>query len=279
MSIHLNCEIRKDGTCSSSRRGRAGCIALLSLVVCCVLHTMTMLCLLQGDAIVRSVQVFHLSSWKAEAQHSDDSLLMESTTKESHLRRPTRVAEDRDTDKSALATTTTTTTTNITVAMCHKALYGHVNMTRVIHWASYYYDLGFDRIFIWYITDITTLPGFHQLERLPFVTLVPNLTGKPKQYKNSYQIDRESPGNQFDDIQQCLTETATKYSWVMMADSDEFLWFRQHVGVKEFLSSLDPSTSYCSFGKWMYTVRATVETNRSLYGLNMVRSIVHKEGV
>lgn len=261
MSFRLNCEIRKDGTCNpSSLRGRAVCIALLlSLAISCVLHTMTMFHLIQGDpSIVRSVKV---SSWKA--------LLAETPSKGSHQRRPPRVVDDSDADKSVL-----TTATNITVAMCHKALYGPVNMTRVIHWASYYYDLGFDRIFIWYIPDITTLPGFDELERLPFVTLVPNLTGKPKQYKNSYQIDRGSPGNQLDDIQQCLTEIASGYDWVMMADSDEFLWFRQHVGVKGFLSSLDPSTSYCSFGKWMYTVRAAVETNHSLYDLNMVRGVL-----
>lgn len=54
----------------------------------------------------------------------------------------------------------------------------------------------------------------------------------------------------------CLGERkfAGKYDWVMVNDIDEYLWFTDHIGVKEFLSRQPAHFTYMSLPKRMYTL-------------------------
>jgi hypothetical protein len=56
----------------------------------------------------------------------------------------------------------------------------------------------------------------------------------------------------------------------MMADADEFSWFSEKVGLKEFLRK-HSELSYLSFGKWMYSMRHSVDTDTNTFGLEKVR--------
>ena len=61
---------------------------------------------------------------------------------------------------------------NITTAVCHKALFGSVDLDRVQKWATYHWDLGFDHIYIYHVPSVQSEEGFQNLKALPYVTLI-----------------------------------------------------------------------------------------------------------
>ena len=62
---------------------------------------------------------------------------------------------------------------NITTAVCHKALFGSVDLDRVQKWATYHWDLGFDHIYIYHVPSVQRdQEGFQNLKALPYVTLI-----------------------------------------------------------------------------------------------------------
>jgi hypothetical protein len=146
---------------------------------------------------------------------------------------------------------------NITAAICYKTLFGDVQLHHVMTWAAYHYLLGFDRVFLWYLPDtIPTYAHFDELSALPYVTLIPNLSGlQPKLIGTILDVDNDSdnitteenrtaprgrpyysmaghgnfeaPGAQKDLERTCLQhQYAGAYDWAFFADTDEYLWFR-----------------------------------------------------
>jgi len=87
-------------------------------------------------------------------------------------------------------------------------------------------------------------PRFDELFNLPFVTMTENTLGNRKNYYKQTHTEH-----------MCLSEErfANGYDWVMLADVDEYLWFSNHIGVKEFLSD-NRNMTYLSFGKQMYAL-------------------------
>jgi hypothetical protein len=166
----------------------------------------------------------------------------------------------------------------ISTALCHKTIFGSIDISVLVKWAAYNKLLGFDHIFIWYLpimaTENTTATGgnWNELESLPYVTLVPNTEGRLKTYKaerNYTRIERGRKGDQLSDMSQCLQDKAKDYDFVLNADSDEFLWFNKKVSLQEFLEPYR-DYFYLSFGKYMYTQRHAVETKQDTFGLDQV---------
>jgi hypothetical protein len=62
---------------------------------------------------------------------------------------------------------------NITTALCCKALFGEIDLSRVASWVAYYRLLGFDHIFLFHQDIIANYPGLDVLHSLPYVTLTP----------------------------------------------------------------------------------------------------------
>jgi hypothetical protein len=87
-------------------------------------------------------------------------------------------------------------------------------------------------------------PRFQELQSLPYVTLTLSITGNRQNYYHQWHTEV-----------MCLSEEtyAAKHDWALLADIDEYLWFPEHIGVKEFLSRQTQLT-YLSFGKRMYTL-------------------------
>ena len=117
----------------------------------------------------------------------------------------------------------TTSTINITAAVCHKTLFGNIDLKSIGKWARYHYLLGFDRIFIGYLSDVQDLPGFAQLRETPYITMYENKVGKLKLYKNSeddttgyLRIERPGPGDQNWDIRHCLRVIGKPYDLVQI---------------------------------------------------------------
>ena len=142
---------------------------------------------------------------------------------------------------------------NITAAICHKTIFGHVDLPHVTEWALYHRLLGFDHIYIWHVPDVATREHFAELAALPFVTMVPNTIGTMIHYERGLRMDRGKPGNQLDDEKECLQKVAVDYDWVFLADADEFLWLK-NVTVKDWMREYKDLT-YMSFGKWQYTTK------------------------
>ena len=165
---------------------------------------------------------------------------------------------------------------NITTALCHKTLFGDVDLSTVALWAKYNHLLGFDHIFIGYLPDVANLTGFQKLADLPYITMYKNTLGRLKRYPMGYlRIDRSRPGDQLWDIKECLSNFAKSYDWVFLADSDEFLWFNQTVPLKEFLH-LYRDFNYLSFGKYVYTAHQGVELEyKDPFGLAQVREKIN----
>jgi hypothetical protein len=63
---------------------------------------------------------------------------------------------------------------NVAAAVCHKSLFGDVDLWMVLDWVAYHRLLGFDRIFISYVSSVKGRPGFYELASLPYVTLKEN---------------------------------------------------------------------------------------------------------
>ena len=186
--------------------------------------------------------------------------------KQQHQRRALR-SDERDVNSGYIST-----------ALCHKTVFGSIDISVLVKWAAYNKLLGFDHIFIWYLpimaTENTTATGgnWKELESLPYVTLVPNTEGRVKTYKaerNYTRIERGRKGDQLSDMNQCLQDKAKDYDFVLNADSDEFLWFNKKVGLQEFLEPYR-DYFYLSFGKHMYTQRYAIETKQDTFGLDQV---------
>jgi Glycosyltransferase family 92 len=149
-------------------------------------------------------------------------------------------------------------------AACYKTLFGTVNLHRVISWIVYHHMLGFDHFFIWYLPYIREYDGFDVLSSLPYVTLTENT--KASQERRNPQLVGELDQRALEEV--CLKDVARDYDWVMFADTDEFLWFNETVGVKEFIQAHGDGKTSLSFGKYMYTQTHGVDVPDSGFGLD-----------
>ena len=171
---------------------------------------------------------------------------------------------------------------NITTALCCKAMYGNVDMTRVALWVAYHRLLGFDHVFLYYHDVLADFPGFDELESLPYLTMTP-MKGKvvelPEKSQNSTNGTR-IPYSRFvgEDMHhadqhaleiECFNNHAKDYDWDMIADIDEYLSFNEEMGVKDFIAKYsDESTRSLGIGKKMYTLAARADTVDSGFGLD-----------
>jgi hypothetical protein len=172
---------------------------------------------------------------------------------------------------------------NITTALCCKAMYGNVDMTRVALWVAYHRLLGFEHVFLFYHDVIADFPGFKELESLPYLTMTP-MKGKVvellEKSQNSTNGTARIPYSRFvgEDMKhadqhaleiECFNNHAKDYDWVMIADIDEYLSFNEEMGVKDFLAKYsDESTKSLGIGKKMYTLAARVDAVDSGFGLD-----------
>jgi hypothetical protein len=177
---------------------------------------------------------------------------------------------------------------NITAALCHKSLFGNIDLWMVLDWVAYHRLLGFDRIFMSYIPSIKFKDGFEELASLPYVTLFENIDGietivgdyhrlgatgalKNASYSlesnNNCSTVRNAPHMMLE--ARCLDQDAHDFDWVMFSDVDEYLWFNEKIGVKEFLHNRNEEFDYISFGKWMYTKEHKVNTETTATGFHI----------
>lgn len=156
-------------------------------------------------------------------------------------------------------------------AVCLKTLHGTGKrnlMNFVLTWVAYNRLMGFDEILVWYAKDFRP-PGFELLEALPYVRLIEN-TRNPQIKPGEYEIRRDvGNGGQEGDIEECRNLTYKSFDWVFVADWDEYLWFKEKIRLKEFLKR-HVNDSYISFGKWTYSYKDTVATEKNLFGLESV---------
>jgi len=175
---------------------------------------------------------------------------------------------------------------NITAAICHKSLFGDIDLWMVLDWVAYHRLLGFDRIFMSYLPEVRKLDGFDELESLPYVTLFENTEGTIKTINDKgYQrlgaptalnasqlaadgciVTGQTPTAQLLLESRCLDHDAKGFDWVLLADADEYLRFHQNIGVKEFLNQRK-QYDYLSFGKWMYTMKHRVNATTTGFRL------------
>jgi hypothetical protein len=205
------------------------------------------------------------------------SLVEHETTKETSLKLPDVVRRSLSVGKDPH---------NITAALCHKALFGDINLWMVLDWVAYHRLLGFDRIFMSYIPEVTKLDGFAELASLPYVTLFEYTEGtitviNDQGYKrlgtsstklNISDLPSECTTGEVPTAQllleaRCLDQDAHSFNWVMLSDADEYLWFNENIGVKEFLQSRGQKYDYISFGKSMYTMKHRVNATTSGFNL------------
>ena len=151
----------------------------------------------------------------------------------------------------------------ITAAICYKTMFGKFDIERALKWVAYNRLLGFDHIFMWYLPGFEQMPLFDKLASLPFVTVT--------EYTGKYQegSSRGSHYGQDSLVKQCLQNEAREYTWVYMADVDEYLWFDRKIGLKNFLAEYNDKYNYLSFGKYMYTNRHEIAlTEDAGFGLD-----------
>jgi hypothetical protein len=179
---------------------------------------------------------------------------------------------------------------NITTALCHKSLFGNINLWMVLDWVAYHHLLGFDRIFMSYVPSIKLKDGFEELASLPYVTLFENtdgietIVGKEKYHRlgatgallnASYALKSDKDCNT--DLNaphmmleaRCLDQDAHSFDWVMLSDMDEYLWFNEKIGVKEFLHGQNEEIDYISIGKWMYSSTNQVSSETTATGFHI----------
>eukprot|EP00977_Amphora_coffeiformis_P020670 scaffold8374_cov175-Amphora_coffeaeformis.AAC.109 len=148
--------------------------------------------------------------------------------------------------------------THVTTALCHKTLFSTPDLNSIGLWAKYHNLLGFDHIFIGYMPEIANLPNFDTLQLTPYITLYENRLGRLKSKSDGNLVMTKGKGDQIWDQDMCLQKLAKDYDWVMLQDSDEFLWFNKKVDVKEFLSEFH-NFNYISFGKYIYSASQSVQ--------------------
>jgi hypothetical protein len=168
---------------------------------------------------------------------------------------------------------------NITTALCCKAMFGSVDLSRVALWVAYYRLLGFDHVFLFHQDIVAHYPGFDKLKSLPYLTLTP-IKGKMVEFReksqkltNNTSIPYwrfEGHNNQYALERRCFNKHAKHFDWAMIADIDEYLSFNEEMGVKDFIAKYtDDSTISLGFGKKMYTLTARVDKFDSGFGLDM----------
>jgi hypothetical protein len=167
---------------------------------------------------------------------------------------------------------------NITTALCCKALFGEIDLSRVALWVAYYRLLGFDHIFLFHQDIVANYPGFDVLQSLPYVTLTP-VEGNMTEFKQKSQHFNSSTTtpywrfvgkyNQKSLQTACLRNYTKNYSWTMFADVDEYLSFSEEMGIKDFLAVYSEDNISLGFGKYMYTLTARVDQVDSGFGLDM----------
>jgi hypothetical protein len=163
---------------------------------------------------------------------------------------------------------------SMTTALCCKAMFGNVDMTRVALWVAYHRLLGFDHVFLYYHDVIADFLGFDELESLPYLTMTP-MKGKvvefPEKSINSTSGTRipyfRFVGEDMHHADQhaleleCFNKHAKDYDWVLIADIDEYLSFNEEMGVKDFIAKYsDESTKSLGVGKKMYTLAVRADT-------------------
>ena len=152
----------------------------------------------------------------------------------------------------------------MTVAMCHKTLFGKIDLTKIMKWAAFHRFLSVDHIYIWYLPSHVneTVPGFEELRDLPYVSLLPNDKAKLSWYgvKKYWELvgsngERDGPGGQQSLEMECLRLTSN-FTWTLNSDADEFFWYkRKSIGsVKDFLQPYTDSHYYLSFSKRMHSL-------------------------
>jgi Glycosyltransferase family 92 len=143
---------------------------------------------------------------------------------------------------------------SISAAVCHPTLHGEPDLERVLHFVTYHKKLGFDHIFLWYLPHIRERPFFDQLQALPHVTLT-KFEPRESVYFGQGLVEHD-----------CMSDLARSYTWVLLVDADEYLWFSEKMNVKEFLG-IHSNYTYLSFGKWMYTLRYKIAPDeKPLFG-------------
>jgi Glycosyltransferase family 92 len=125
--------------------------------------------------------------------------------------------------------------------------------------------LGFDRIFMFYRPEVTQLPRWNELVQLPFVALTEQTSGTRQNYYNQAKTETMCLHNE---------RFAARYDWVLTADIDEYLWFPEHIGVKEFLQRHENAT-YLSFGKQMHSLSNRVDVSMTNYKLDTSKDSTH----
>jgi hypothetical protein len=167
---------------------------------------------------------------------------------------------------------------NITTALCCKALFGEIDLWRVVLWVAYYRLLGFDHIFLFHQDIVANYSGFEVLQSLPYVTLTP-VEGNIIEFKQkSQKLNRTvtipywrfvGKDSQKSLQNQCLRNYTKDYDWVMFADIDEYLSFSEEMGIKDFITEYSEDNISLGFGKYMYTLTARVDQVDSGFGLDM----------
>jgi hypothetical protein len=170
---------------------------------------------------------------------------------------------------------------NITAALCHKTLFGDIDLWMVLDWVAYNRLLGFDRIFMSYVPSVMNLEGFEELNSLPYVTLFENteaietivygnyhrlgatgaMLNASSSLKSDHSCNTDHTAPQMLLEARCLDQDAHSFDWVMLSDADEYLWFNEKIGVKEFLHHRNDRFDYISLGKRMYTMKHKVNIN------------------
>jgi hypothetical protein len=178
---------------------------------------------------------------------------------------------------------------NITAALCHKSLFGDIDLWMVLDWVAYHRLLGFDRIFMSYVPSVKLRDGFEELASLPYLTLFENTDGietiVDKNYHRlgatgaslnaSYALKSDKACDTTFNAPhmmleaRCLDQDAHSFDWVMISDVDEYLWFKEKIGVKEFLHNQNEKLDYISFGKWMYTKQHKVNLESTTTGFHI----------
>lgn len=107
-----------------------------------------------------------------------------------------------------------------------------------------------------------SLPRWNELASLPYVELTEYTGGTRENYYDEDWTEK-----------MCLRqdEFAASYDWAMIADIDEYLWFPEHVGVKEFLQRYS-SMTYLSFGKQIYTLDHGLDLSATNHTLDTTES-------
>ena len=140
----------------------------------------------------------------------------------------------------------------------------NIDLYSVMEWAVYHHLLGFDRIFVTYLAGGEKIPAFQELGNLPFVTLTAH---------------HRKNGDKCDEIclaKKCLKEDATNYDWVLLADSIEFLWFNQTIGIKEFLKQ-NTQSSLMYFDHHIYSSRHRSTTTETTTLTTLQKSLTASE--